>query len=511
MWTSAPSAAKAWTWVSSLRRPMTSPPGGGTVTRPKRASSGPASRNDARISRASSASRSVFPIPSGSRRTAFGPTHSTSAPRSARSSTIVSTSRIRGTFVRCTSSDASVHAARIGSAPFLLPDARTTPDSGRPPSITKDCMARAMLLAVCTGSRLLREVDDPELRDVAGGLEAEDLRVERELRLERAHDVLRLAEPVPFALVQQVRVWHAALAQRAHDQLRLARRHDAVVRPLEHEHRRRDPVGEVDRAALLVEGGLLRIRADERVLVLELELVRLAAAELLEVGDAEVRRAGGEGVGERERADRRVPTRAPSRDEEAARVGPPLVDEVAGGVDTVLQVDDAPQPVQPLPIRAPVARRSAVVDVDHREPTARPVLDADVACRVRAVRRAAVAHDDERRNLPLGRLVGRVERWVEESMRREAALGREVDGLRDGEQALRRLALHALAERLHVTPVDAEAHDPGRNGRRARDDHHLRSFRDDVRRPPGVETDVEGLEPSGLGLEHAEPGEARVL
>src|SRR5262245_615883 len=221
MWTSAPSAANAWTWVSSRRRPITSPPGGGTVTRPKRARSGPARRNDARISRASSASRSVLPMPSGSMRTSFGPTHSTSAPRSARSSTIVSTSRMRGTFVRWTSSDASVHAARIGSAPFLLPDARTVPDRGRPPSITKDCIARAMLLAVFTAPRLLREVDDPELRDVPGRLEAEHLGVERQLRLERARDVLGLPETVSLALVQEVRVRHAPLAQRPDDQLRL--------------------------------------------------------------------------------------------------------------------------------------------------------------------------------------------------------------------------------------------------------------------------------------------------
>jgi hypothetical protein len=31
-----------------------------------------------------------------------------------------------------------------------LPDARTVPDRGRPPSMTKDCIARAMLLAVFT-------------------------------------------------------------------------------------------------------------------------------------------------------------------------------------------------------------------------------------------------------------------------------------------------------------------------------------------------------------------------
>ena len=42
--------------------------------------------------------------------------------------------------MRTTGSDARIVAARIGSAPFLLPAARTVPDSGRPPSITNDCM-----------------------------------------------------------------------------------------------------------------------------------------------------------------------------------------------------------------------------------------------------------------------------------------------------------------------------------------------------------------------------------
>ncbi len=91
------------------------------------------------------------PMPLASTRTSFGPVHSMSAPRSASSSTIVSTSRMRGTFERRTSSEASTHAARIGSAPFLFPEARTDPFSGRPPSMTKDCIARAMLLAVFTG------------------------------------------------------------------------------------------------------------------------------------------------------------------------------------------------------------------------------------------------------------------------------------------------------------------------------------------------------------------------
>ena len=82
----------------------------------------------------------------------------------------------------------------------------------------------------------------------------------------------------------------AALAESRDDQLRLRRWHDPIVRPLKHQHGRRDPIGEVDRAARPIEIRPLRIRPDERVLVLQLELVGLAAAELLEVGDAEVRR-----------------------------------------------------------------------------------------------------------------------------------------------------------------------------------------------------------------------------
>ena len=47
--TVAPSCSKARKCVSSRRRPMTSPPGGGSITSPQRASSGPASRIEARI------------------------------------------------------------------------------------------------------------------------------------------------------------------------------------------------------------------------------------------------------------------------------------------------------------------------------------------------------------------------------------------------------------------------------------------------------------------------------
>ena len=90
------------------------------------------------------------------------------------------------------------------------------------------------------------------------------------------------------------------------------------------------------------------------MLVLQLELVRLAAAELLEIGDAEVRRSGGEDVGEGERADHRVAAGTPPVMTSLSAIGLVLLHEVVRRVDAVLEVDDAPLPVQPLAVRAPV-------------------------------------------------------------------------------------------------------------------------------------------------------------
>src|SRR5919109_1920448 len=71
-------------------------------------------------------------------RTAPSPAARTSTPRSATSASMVSTSRIAGTFVSVTGSSVRSAAATIGRAAFLFPAARIDPSSGRPPSMTKD-------------------------------------------------------------------------------------------------------------------------------------------------------------------------------------------------------------------------------------------------------------------------------------------------------------------------------------------------------------------------------------
>ena len=131
-------------WVSRRRRPITSPPGGGTTARPKRASSGPASRNEARISRQRSGSSSVFETPELSTRTSFGPVQARVGAEVDEQLDhhldVADARQVR----QPTSSEASTVAARIGSAPFLFPDARIVPESGRPPWMTNDCMRRAL-------------------------------------------------------------------------------------------------------------------------------------------------------------------------------------------------------------------------------------------------------------------------------------------------------------------------------------------------------------------------------
>ena len=96
---------------SSRRRPITSPPGGGTLARPRRASSGPGEQE-----RGADAARRARRRARAWRRRRRGrgprsaPVHSTSAPSAASSAHIVSTSRMRGTL--CSTTGSLVEQAR---------------------------------------------------------------------------------------------------------------------------------------------------------------------------------------------------------------------------------------------------------------------------------------------------------------------------------------------------------------------------------------------------------------
>ncbi len=113
--------------MSTRRRPITSPPGGGNATEPNRASSGPATRIDARMRVQSAASSGLGRTGRASMVTALGPVQFTPAPRSASSASSVSTSLMRGMLSSSTGPSASSVAAMTGNAAFLLPAGRIVP------------------------------------------------------------------------------------------------------------------------------------------------------------------------------------------------------------------------------------------------------------------------------------------------------------------------------------------------------------------------------------------------
>ena len=95
--TVAPSAVKPPKWVSSRRRPMTSPPGGERVVEPKRASSGPANKIEARSLRQRSAGASPLATPPLLISTVFAPSHWWRPPMRSMIWSMMSTSSMRGT------------------------------------------------------------------------------------------------------------------------------------------------------------------------------------------------------------------------------------------------------------------------------------------------------------------------------------------------------------------------------------------------------------------------------
>src|SRR4030095_14143703 len=98
----------------------------------------------------------------------------------------------------------------------------------------------------------------------------------------------------------------------------------------------------------------------------------------LEVGNAVVVGTGREGgVDARQRGQHGVAAGRATADAEPGGVGPPPVGQGACRGEAVGHVHDAPAVAQQLAGGTGVAGRAAVVDVDDRETTAGPVLNAD--------------------------------------------------------------------------------------------------------------------------------------
>ena len=96
----------------------------------------------------------------------------------------------------------------------------------------------------------------------------------------------------------------------------------------------------------------------------------MSRVEHLEVADAEVADAGREDVAEGEGGERRVAAGAAALDGEPVRIDVAALDQEARRGDAVVDVDDAPLPVEAAAVVAAVAGAPAVVHVDDRDPAA---------------------------------------------------------------------------------------------------------------------------------------------
>ena len=218
-----------------------------------------------------------------------------------------------------------------------------------------------------------------------------------------------------LALVLHVGMPHAVRGQRVADRERLRRRDDRVIRPLQDQHRRAQPVPVRERRSVDVQVLGLGQRADEAIEVARLEVVRVRG-EGTEVGDAVPADPGGEDIRVRQGAQHRPAARGPALDREAPAIGRASLGESPHGGGDVLHVDDAPLPVEALAVAAPVPGRSAVVHIEHADPAAREVRDGGgrVARHVR--RRPAVHQHEVGRQLVRGRGHRRVRRGIVEGV-----------------------------------------------------------------------------------------------
>ncbi len=175
---------------------------------------------------------------------------------------------------------------------------------------------------------------------------------------------------------------------------------------------------------------------------------------------------------------------------------------MARRVDRIVDIDHAPLAVQSLPIGAAIAAAAAVVDVDHREAAARPVLDQQFQRGIGRIGRAAVTGYEQRRPGAFGSLEIRVHRRIEKRMREVAAFSREADRL--GHRDIGGIDLHAARGAQHAMRAvfEIERDDRFADGRGTADDDGFAAAHMEIADRPERRRDR--FETVRLGVEHRE-------
>src|SRR5947207_2119482 len=187
-----------------------------------------------------------------------------------------------------------------------------------------------------------------------------------------------------------VSYWKAFFAQGFHHHLRLIWRDDLIFQALKENDRTGQAVGEVYRRALEIEIAPFRIRTNQAIEIPRLKLVRLFS-QGFGVTDTEVTGTGMKYFAECERAQGRVTAGAATVNHQPFIIRSALGHQVQCAVDAVVHVDDAPLVVQSFAIPATIAGAATVVNIQHSDSTAGPILNARTKGCGRCRRRPAVA------------------------------------------------------------------------------------------------------------------------
>src|SRR5258708_4161770 len=97
----------------------------------------------------------------------------------------------------------------------------------------------------------------------------------------------------------------------------------------------------MDRRAVTIYSFLLRQRADQGIEIARLKLVRVHRQQR-EIADAGMTGTSFEIVAERERREHSISPRAATRDDAALAIDEALFGQVAGAVDGIVDIHDAP-------------------------------------------------------------------------------------------------------------------------------------------------------------------------
>src|SRR5215475_11083395 len=157
------------------------------------------------------------------------------------------------------------------------------------------------------------------------------------------------------------------------------------------------------------------MRSNQPIQIVRFELVRVGG-ERFQITNPIGTGSGSEVVMERQCRERGEAASAAARDDRSVAINETLVGKVAGAIDAIGDVNDAPALLQPITVGPSVAAAASVVNIEHGYTTARPVLNAELQGGRGLSGRPTMAHYHQRRLLILRTHIVSISRGIEQAV-----------------------------------------------------------------------------------------------